>query len=110
MAAGACDANFFDTKNADSSRLRQEAAELTARAAELTESAVDKEAAALESAKLAEMFTLQSREKRLLALEAHVGEEQDSAWAEICSAKAAGDAALQARMEQQFSLLKAELI
>ena len=26
VAAGACDANFFDTKNADSSRLRQEAA------------------------------------------------------------------------------------
>ena len=26
MAAGACDANFFDTKNVDTSRLRQEAA------------------------------------------------------------------------------------
>ena len=91
-------------------RLRQKAAELTARAAELTESAVDKEASALESAKLAEMFTLQIREKRLMALEAHVGEEIDSAWAEIENAQAAGDAALRARMEQQFSLLKAELV
>ena len=46
----------------EAARLRQEVAELTGRA-------VDMEASALESAKAAEMFALQIREKRLMALE-----------------------------------------
>ena len=87
----------------EAARLRQEVAELTGRA-------LDMEASALESAKVAEMFALQIQEKRLMALEAHVGEEIDSARAEIENAQAAGDVALRARMEQQLLLLQAELV